>query len=177
MCDQDISEQEKVSATRLLRAPDNQRLVESAAQPLVLLREKRAILVRAVAQLEAKIATAGGKYDAYLASLGPLEAAISARDDQRRAVEQVFQTLYDGLMSLREANETAYLRLREAAKAYKGAGGAGVPGLTRPGFPALRFESPIVAALRRDTPFGEIIMVGDNSGRGLMPFRPDDVEE
>ncbi len=169
-CDTDISAQEKASAKQLARQPDNPNVVTSAAQPLVLLREKRSILARAVAQIDVQIAEAGGKHEAYMAALEPLQTALEARQAVQSDVERVFGELFAALGKLRELNECAYGRLFEAAHAWRVAGGPAVSDLPRPGFPAVRF-TPDLARQFRQMPFtSEGALVGDISGRGSQIF-------
>ena len=166
-CERDIEAAILDSGKRVVAAAGNVRIEESALAPVVRLRTKKDVLVAALGQLEAKIEAAPGKIAAYEASLEPLQAALTARDALREDTERLLGELLTRLMSLREANESAYSALRVAAKAYHAAGGAAVPGLTRPSFPPVRFDSDAARALGRSCPFAAapLQMHGDTSGR------------
>ncbi len=123
-------------------------------------------LKSALGELDRRIATAPDKMAAYEASLAPLAEAIAARNALQVDVEATLTTLHAQLFALRAANETAYGLLRTAVKGWQSVGGVLAKDIERPQFPPVMFlDCKAALALRQDTPFGEITMTGDTSGR------------
>lgn len=178
--DHDITDAKRDAGKRLAGVRDGDvRLEDSALSPLVRLTAKREALSAALEEARAKLEAAPGKMAAYEASLPPLAEALAERDRLRAGVEGLLGALYEGLMGLRAANESAYTALRVAARAYREAGGSRVPGLQRPSFPAIRFNSAAVRALARSCPFaaGPLLFHGDTSGRSQGILASDGNEE
>jgi hypothetical protein len=139
-------------------------LEDSALSPLIRLQAKRDALESALAGAKAKLAVAPAPIKALEATLGPLQAALDARDAVQLVVEEALQALNEGLLKLRDLNNAAYDKLRIAAKAWRNAGGLVE---LRPKFRTVVLETPAVMAMRRHLPFGEgtLLLHGDRSGR------------
>jgi hypothetical protein len=155
------------SGKKLARTPnDNTFVTESAVRPVVSLKAKLEVLQAALGELDKKVADAPDKMAAYEASLAPLSQAIAARDLLQVDVEATLTLLCAQLFSLRAANEEAHRLLKVAVKGWQAVGGVLATDIPRPSFPPVRFDNcKAVRQLQHDTPFGEITMSGDTSGR------------
>jgi hypothetical protein len=165
--ERDLADAVKASGKKLAKTPSANVFVrESAVRPVVSLEAEVTALRSALEELDRRIADAPGKMSAYEASLAPLQAAISARNAVQVGVEDTLTVLYERLMALRAANETAYGLLKVAIKGWMSVGGIRATAIPRPVFPALNFyDCKAAGQLQRDCPFGEFSLPGDTSGR------------